>query len=127
MMPSNSNSLCVNNNPWIQSVCAHSKRHPAGGSFADRYVAHYPENNEQDSSVFEYQESFASVIFQARKLNRTRQRSTAQWIPRAWQQGDVLWLSGEQQGWKAIPSKFEAYRRATRSDSSGEKPFFSLQ
>ncbi|MEZ9566100.1 DUF3404 domain-containing protein [Vibrio artabrorum] len=80
---------------------AHSKRHPAGGSFADRYLAVYPDVSEQIRP-------FLSITNPQHPLYTKLESLTAQGREallngyRAWQQGDVLWLSGEQ-GWKAIP------------------------
>ncbi|MGR5388996.1 DUF3404 domain-containing protein [Vibrio crassostreae] len=80
---------------------AHSKRHPAGGSFADRYLAVYPDGSEQIRP-------FLSIANPQHPLYSKLKTLTAQGKEallngyRAWQQDDVLWLSGEQ-GWKAIP------------------------
>ncbi|WP_215405637.1 ATP-binding protein [Vibrio gigantis] len=80
---------------------AHSKRHPAGGSFADRYLAAYPDLSEQIRP-------FLSITNPQHPLYSKLEALTAQGREallngyRAWQQDDVLWLSGEQ-GWKAIP------------------------
>ncbi|OBT30793.1 ATP-binding protein [Vibrio splendidus] len=80
---------------------AHSKRHPAGGSFADRYLAVYPDVSEQIRP-------FLSITNPQHPLYTKLESLTAQGREallngyRAWQQDDVLWLSGEQ-GWKAIP------------------------
>ncbi|PTQ04266.1 ATP-binding protein [Vibrio sp. ZF 223] len=80
---------------------AHSKRHPAGGSFADRYLAVYPDVSEQIRP-------FLSIANPQHPLYSKLKTLTAQGKEallngyRAWQQDDVLWLSGEQ-GWKAIP------------------------
>ncbi|ROO70346.1 uncharacterized protein DUF3404 [Vibrio crassostreae] len=80
---------------------AHSKRHPAGGSFADRYLAVYPDVSEQIRP-------FSSIANPQHPLYSKLKTLTAQGKEallngyRAWQQDDVLWLSGEQ-GWKAIP------------------------
>ncbi|MGR4998876.1 DUF3404 domain-containing protein [Vibrio celticus] len=80
---------------------AHSKRHPAGGSFADRYLAAYPDVSEQIRP-------FLNITNPQHPLYTKLEALTAQGREallngyRAWQQDDVLWLSGEQ-GWKAIP------------------------
>ena len=80
---------------------AHSKRNPAGGSFADRYLAVYPDVSEQIRP-------FLSIANPQHPLYSKLKTLTAQGKEallngyRAWQQDDVLWLSGEQ-GWKAIP------------------------
>ncbi len=80
---------------------AHSKQHPAGGSFADRYLATYPDVSEQIHP-------FLSITNPQHPLNPKLSTLSAQGREallngyRAWQQEDVLWLSGEQ-GWKAIP------------------------
>ena len=82
---------------------AHSKRHPAGGSFADRYVARYPENSEQIHPFLSISNPLHPLFSKLENLT-TQGREALLNGYRAWQQGDVLWLSGEQ-GWKAIPSK----------------------
>ncbi|MEZ9600426.1 DUF3404 domain-containing protein [Vibrio sp. 10N.286.46.A8] len=82
---------------------AHSKRHPAGGSFADRYVARYPENSEQIHPFLSISNPLHPLFSKLENLT-TQGREVLLNGYRAWQQGDVLWLSGEQ-GWKAIPSE----------------------
>ncbi|WP_135382900.1 ATP-binding protein [Vibrio tasmaniensis] len=82
---------------------AHSKRHPAGGSFADRYVARYPENSEQIHPFLSISNPLHPLFSKLENLT-TQGREALLNGYRAWQQGDVLWLSGEQ-GWKAIPSE----------------------
>ncbi|MEZ8038243.1 DUF3404 domain-containing protein [Vibrio sp. 1F263] len=80
---------------------AHSKRHPAGGSFADRYVARYPKNSEQIHPFLSISNPLHPLFSKLKNLT-TQGREALLNGYRAWQQGDVLWLSGEQ-GWKAIP------------------------
>ncbi|ARP40474.1 ATP-binding protein [Vibrio syngnathi] len=82
---------------------AHSKRHPAGGSFADRYVARYPENSEQIHPFLSISNPLHPLFSKLENLTAQGREALLNGY-RAWQQGDVLWLSGEQ-GWKAIPSK----------------------
>ncbi|MEZ8188463.1 DUF3404 domain-containing protein [Vibrio sp. 1F279] len=82
---------------------AHSKRHPAGGSFADRYVARYPENSEQIHPFLSISNPLHPLFSKLENLT-TQGREALLNGYRAWQQGDELWLSGEQ-GWKAIPSE----------------------
>ncbi|KAB0458331.1 DUF3404 domain-containing protein [Vibrio kanaloae] len=82
---------------------AHSKRHPAGGSFADRYVAHYPEKREQIHPFLSISNPFHPLYNKLESLEKNGKEALLNGY-RAWQQGDVLWLSGEQ-GWKAIPSE----------------------
>ncbi|PMN51614.1 histidine kinase [Vibrio lentus] len=82
---------------------AHSKRHPAGGSFADRYVARYPENNEQIHPFLSISNPLHPLFSKLENLTAQGREALLNGY-RAWQQGDVLWLSGEQ-GWKAIPSE----------------------
>ncbi|WP_139686033.1 ATP-binding protein [Vibrio tasmaniensis] len=82
---------------------AHSKRHPAGGSFADRYVARYPESSEQIRPFLSISNPLHPLYSRLESLTNNGQEALLNGY-RAWQQGDVLWLSGEQ-GWKAIPSK----------------------
>ena len=94
---------------------AHSKRHPAGGSFADRYVARYPENSEQIHPFLSISNPLHPLFSKLENLT-TQGREALLNGYRAWQQGDVLWLSGEQ-GWKAIPLEvWQAYCRAARGD-----------
>ncbi|WP_261887123.1 ATP-binding protein [Vibrio pomeroyi] len=82
---------------------AHSKRHPAGGSFADRYVAYYPENSEQIHPFLSISNPLHPLFTKLEALTTEGKEALLNGY-RAWQQGDVLWLSGEQ-GWKAIPSE----------------------
>ena len=82
---------------------AHSKRHPAGGSFADRYVARYPENSEQIHPFLSISNPLHPLFSKLENLTAQGREALLNGY-RAWQQGDVLWLSGEQ-GWKAIPSE----------------------
>lgn len=102
---------------------AHSKLHPAGGSFADRYVAHYPEISEQ---IY----PFLTITNPLHPLYNKLQPLTAEGREalldgyRAWQQGDVLWLSGEH-GWKAVPSDiWEPIARQQGVSLSGENCSF---
>ncbi|TCN84115.1 uncharacterized protein DUF3404 [Vibrio crassostreae] len=82
---------------------AHSKRHPAGGSFADRYVARYPENSEQIHPFLIISNPLHPLFSKLENLTAQGREALLNGY-RAWQQGDVLWLSGEQ-GWKAISSE----------------------
>ena len=77
---------------------AHSKRHPAGGSFADRYVARYPENSEQIHPFLIISNPLHPLFSKLENLTAQGREALLNGY-RAWQQGDVLWLSGEQ-GWK---------------------------
>lgn len=80
---------------------AHSKRHPAGGSFADRYVAHYPETSEQILPFLTITNPLHPLYTKLQPLTAEGREALLDGY-RAWQQGDVLWLSGEQ-GWKVVP------------------------
>ncbi|CAH7294999.1 Histidine kinase [Vibrio chagasii] len=80
---------------------AHSKRHPAGGSFADRYFAHYPENREPIHPFLTISNPLHPLYTKLEPLSPEGKESLLNGY-RAWQQGDVLWLSGEQ-GWKVVP------------------------
>ncbi|MDH5925783.1 sensor histidine kinase [Vibrio lentus] len=82
---------------------AHSKRHPAGGSFADRYVARYPENSEQIHPFLSISNPLHPLFSKLENLTAQGREALLNGY-RGWQQGDVLWLSGEQ-GWKAISSE----------------------
>ncbi|KAB0478900.1 DUF3404 domain-containing protein [Vibrio chagasii] len=80
---------------------AHSKRHPAGGSFADRYFAHYPENREPIHPFLTISNPLHPLYTKLEPLSPEGKEALLNGY-RAWQQGDVLWLSGEQ-GWKVVP------------------------
>ncbi len=80
---------------------AHSKRHPAGGSFADRYLAAYPDVTEQIRPFLSLTNPLHPLYNQLENLSAQGREALLSGY-RAWQQDDVLWLSGEQ-GWKAIP------------------------
>ncbi|WP_122055630.1 DUF3404 domain-containing protein [Vibrio sp. Evd11] len=80
---------------------AHSKRHPAGGSFADRYLAAYPDVTEQIRPFLSLTNPQHPLYNQLENLSAQGREALLSGY-RAWQQDDVLWLSGEQ-GWKAIP------------------------
>ncbi|MEZ9201111.1 DUF3404 domain-containing protein [Vibrio splendidus] len=80
---------------------AHSKRHPAGGSFADRYLAAYPDVTEQIRPFLSLSNPQHPLYNQLENLSAQGREALLSGY-RAWQQDDVLWLSGEQ-GWKAIP------------------------
>lgn len=82
---------------------AHSKQHPAGGSFADRYVAHYPETSEQIHPFLTITNPLHPLYIKLQPLTAEGREALLDGY-RAWQQGDVLWLGGEQ-GWKAVPSE----------------------
>ncbi|MFA0057090.1 ATP-binding protein [Vibrio echinoideorum] len=105
--------LALCNQKTLDSIwfAAHSKRHPAGGSFADRYSAAFPEHDEKShADINEQIRPFLSITNSKHPLYEKLQTLTAEGRDallngyRAWQEGDVLWLSGEQ-GWKAIPSE----------------------
>ncbi|MEZ9567578.1 DUF3404 domain-containing protein [Vibrio splendidus] len=80
---------------------AHSKRHPAGGSFADRYLAAYPDVTEQIRPFLSLTNPQHPLYNKLESLSAQGREALLNGY-RAWQQDDVLWLSGEQ-GWKAIP------------------------
>ncbi|MEZ8355704.1 DUF3404 domain-containing protein [Vibrio splendidus] len=80
---------------------AHSKRHPAGGSFADRYLAAYPDVTEQIRPFLSLTNPQHPLYNKLENLSAQGREALLSGY-RAWQQDDVLWLSGEQ-GWKAIP------------------------
>lgn len=80
---------------------AHSKRHPAGGSFADRYLAAYPDVTEQIRPFLSLTNPQHPLYSKLENLSAQGKEALLSGY-RAWQQDDVLWLSGEQ-GWKAIP------------------------
>ncbi|EAP96069.1 hypothetical sensor histidine kinase [Vibrio splendidus 12B01] len=80
---------------------AHSKRHPAGGSFADRYLAAYPDVTEQIRPFLSLTNPQHPLYNKLENLSAQGREALLNGY-RAWQQDDVLWLSGEQ-GWKAIP------------------------
>ncbi|MCG9694518.1 sensor histidine kinase [Vibrio sp. Isolate22] len=80
---------------------AHSKQHPAGGSFADRYVSYYPETSEQIRPFLTITNPLHPLYTKLQPLTAEGREALLDGY-RAWQQGDVLWLSGEQ-GWKAVP------------------------
>ena len=102
MTPSSSSSLCVSNKHWIPFwFAAHSKRHPAGGSFADRYLAAYPDVTEQIRPFLSLTNPQHPLYNKLENLSAQGRKALLNGY-RAWQQDDVLWLSGEQ-GWKAIP------------------------
>ena len=79
---------------------AHSKQHPAGGSFADRYVAHYPETSEQIYPFLTIANPLHPLYTKLQPLTAEGREALLDGY-RAWQQGDVLWLSDEQ-GWKVV-------------------------
>ncbi|MGF1763223.1 DUF3404 domain-containing protein [Aliivibrio kagoshimensis] len=80
----------------------HSLLHPAGGSFADRYF-------ESFSSEYDDIKSYLSIANPQHPLYQTLSNLSPEGREallngyRAWQEGNTLWLSGEQ-GWKAITS-----------------------
>ncbi|OEF01923.1 histidine kinase [Vibrio crassostreae 9ZC13] len=80
---------------------AHSKRHPAGGSFAGRYLAAYPDVTEQIRPFLSLTNPQHPLYNKLESLSAQGREALLNGY-RAWQQDDVLWLSGEQ-GWKAIP------------------------
>ncbi|OEE63729.1 DUF3404 domain-containing protein [Vibrio splendidus] len=80
---------------------AHSKRHPAGGSFADRYLAASPDVSEQIRPFLSLTNPQHPLYNKLENLSAQGREALLSGY-RAWQQDDVLWLSGEQ-GWKAIP------------------------
>ncbi|CAK3879865.1 histidine kinase [Vibrio crassostreae] len=80
---------------------AHSKRHPAGGSFADRYLTAYPDVSEQIRPFLSISNPQHPLFNKLEALSAQGKEALLNGY-RAWKQDDVLWLSGEQ-GWKAIP------------------------
>ncbi|MFL7035394.1 DUF3404 domain-containing protein [Vibrio lentus] len=80
---------------------AHSKRHPAGGSFADRYLAASPDVSEQIRPFLSLTNPQHPLYNKLENLSAQGREALLSGY-RAWQQDYVLWLSGEQ-GWKAIP------------------------
>lgn len=82
---------------------AHSKQHPAGGSFADRYFAHNPESNQPIHPFLTISNPLHPLYTKLESLSAEGREALLNGY-RAWQQGDVLWLGGEQ-GWKAVPYK----------------------
>ena len=121
-------ALC-NNQPlshhWFAS---HEPLHPAGGSYADRYLAHYP-TLVPGSALARYltighkqhplHAPLASLSSQGRDslLNGYR----------AWLEGNTLWLSGEQ-GWKTIDAAhWQPLAKQFEAGSARAKLHVSLQ
>ncbi|MFC1235014.1 DUF3404 domain-containing protein [Vibrio sp. F74] len=80
----------------------HSLLHVAGGSFADRYLERFP-------SEYNKIKDYLTIANPQHPLYPTLSNLSSEGRQalldgyRAWQEGDTLWLSGEQ-GWKAITS-----------------------
>ncbi|USD35011.1 MULTISPECIES: ATP-binding protein [Vibrio] len=86
------------NEEWFAT---HHLLHPAGGSFADRYLAQYPDI--QSDNLFRYltvNNPRHPLHSQFSALSATGREALLKGY-RAWMEDDTLWLSGEQ-GWKSI-------------------------
>ncbi|ELV8552603.1 ATP-binding protein [Vibrio fluvialis] len=95
-------ALCNNQPLSLHWFASHEPLHPAGGSYADRYLAHYP-TLVPGSALVRYltighkQHPLHAQLASLSSLGRDSLLNGY----RAWMEGNTLWLSGEQ-GWKTI-------------------------
>ncbi|OAN18051.1 histidine kinase [Photobacterium jeanii] len=99
-------ALCHQQALPTQWFSSHSLLHPAGGSFADRYVTQYPDSLTQLTNYLTIANPHHPLFTKLSPLS-TQGREALFSGFRAWLESDglqdnTLWLSGEQ-GWKAIP------------------------
>ncbi|MBN3493647.1 DUF3404 domain-containing protein [Vibrio neptunius] len=79
-------------------------RHPAGGSFADRYLALQPDAEKAELLPFLTIGNVQHPLHYALSPLSGKGREALLNGYRAWMEKDRLWLSGEQ-GWKSIPAQ----------------------
>ncbi|NOI74697.1 DUF3404 domain-containing protein [Vibrio coralliilyticus] len=87
---------------WFQ---AHTLLHPAGGSFADRYLDRQP-NYQPSHTIHRYLtiDNPQHPLHAALSTLSNEGREALLNGYRAWMEKDTLWLSGEQ-GWKAVTAE----------------------
>ncbi|WP_341661493.1 DUF3404 domain-containing protein [Vibrio sp.] len=98
-------ALC-NNQPLDDTwFVKHESRHPAGGSFLERYLS-MKSKNVLDDNLRRYLTLYDSrhPLYKSLSTLSVEGREALLNGYRAWMEDDTLWLIAEQ-GWKAIPSK----------------------
>ncbi len=97
-------ALCHNQSLDETWFSTHSPIHPAGGSFAERYLSKHPEKKTTGDFL-----RYLTISNPKHPLNKqlsllsVKGRETLLNGYRAWMEEETLWLSGEQ-GWKAVPN-----------------------
>ncbi|MFD2179587.1 DUF3404 domain-containing protein [Veronia pacifica] len=96
-------ALCKGRSLDIDWFTSHNLLHPAGGSFADRYLARSPDTliKKQLARYLTVGNTDHPLHDRLSILSDVGRDSLLQGY-RAWLEGNILWLTGEQ-GWKAVP------------------------